>query len=248
MFLISMLPAAALEPPATSAVAAEERRVGSSERPPGTILVVAEARSSWHGETANRIVEELTRALGPSQSIQVVRFDAEPTAQSDQTIQGLNRDLIVVRPYTPMKEAMETGLLRLITIPGARSMIVVAHNQLHPSSLSTDPLWELAREWEIQIHTIHLASDDKEIGVRRLGKRLRNGISNAFKRGPEQHGESARDTRRFLHFMADVTGGKACVANDEMTGIAAANAIAGEILNGPAGSTNRIRNRNVFPG
>jgi hypothetical protein len=67
----------------------------------------------------------------------------------------------------------------------------------------------------------------------RFGRRLRNGISGAFKRGPEQQGLSARDTRPFMHFMADATGGKVCVANDENTGRTAVHAIAGQVLNAP---------------
>jgi hypothetical protein len=226
-----MFLAAALEPLAMPSMAATH--AGANEIRPGTILIVAAARSSRHGEAAERIVDELGRVLCPSQTVRVVRFDAEPTFQNERTIQGANPDLMIVRPYTPLKEAIEMGLRELVTIPGRRDMIVVAHDQAYPSSVSTDSLWELARQWEIHVYTIHLATGDNETRVRRLGRRLRNGISGAFKRGPDQQGNSAHDTRRFLHFMADATGAKACVANDENTGTAAAHAIADEILSGP---------------
>ena len=230
ILLLSVFLAAAVVPLVIRPVIAGETQSRSSDQPPGAVLIVV-ARSGRQGEAADRIVDELTRALGPSQSVQIIRFDAESTARNDHTIQGANQDLIVVDPYTPMKGATETGLRTLMTIPGQRSMVVIASDQLYPSGPSTDSLWQFARQQEIHIYTIHLAFSDNAIGIRRFGRRLRKGISGAFKRGPEQPAQSARDTRRFLHFMADTTDGKACAANDENTEIAAAHAIADEILN-----------------
>lgn len=229
---LTILFAVAIELLGTNALAAGEQDA-SHRRPSGTVIVVAEASQDRHGVATNRIVSELTAALGPSQSIQVVRFDAEPTLQNEQTVQGLNRDLVVVTPRMPLKDVVEKGLLALIDIPGPRTMIIVGHEQLYPSIVSADRLWALARQWKIQVHTIYVGSDDKETGVRRLGRRMKN----AFKQDPKEPRESARDTRRLLHLLADVTGGEACVANDEATGIAAADAIASEILKMPGRDT-----------
>ena len=226
---LTILFAAAIELPGTNALAGEQDDA-SNHRPSGTVIVVAEASQDWHGVATNRIVSELTAALGPSQSVEVVRFDAEPTLQNEQTVQGMNRDLVVVTPRMPLKDVIEKGLLALIEMPGPRTMIIVGHEQLYPSIVSADRLWELARQWNIQVHTIYVGSNDKETGVRRLGRR----IKNAFKQDPKEPRESARDTRCFLHLMADATGGEPCVANNEATGIAAANAIATEILKMPS--------------
>lgn len=129
----------------------------------------------------------------------------------------------------PLKDVVEKGLLALITIPGPRTMIIVGHEQLYPSVVSSDRLWELARQWEIRVDTIYVESNDKETGVRRLGRRMKN----AFKPDSKLPGQSSRDTRRLLHLIADVTGGEFCVAKDEATGIAAANEIATDILKMP---------------
>ena len=227
--LLTVLLGTAIELPGTNALAAGEREDASNHRPSGTVVVVAEGSQDSHGAATNKIVSELTVALGRWQSVQVVRFDAEPTLQNETTVEGVNRDLVVVSPRMPLKDVAEKALLALITIPGPRSMIIVGHDQLYPSIVSVDRLWELARQWNIQVHTIYVGSNDKETGVRRLGRRMRN----AFKQDPKEPRESARDTRRFLHLMADATGGEACVANNEATGIAAANAIATEILKMP---------------
>jgi hypothetical protein len=227
--LLTMLVAVAIEVPATNPIRAGGLDDDSKGRPPGTIVVVAGARQDRHGVATNRIVSDLTAELGPWQSVQVVRFDAEPVLQNEYTVEGANRDLVVVKPRTPLKDAMEAGLLALITIPGPRGMIIVAHDQLYPSIVSADRLWDLARQWDIQVHTIYLGSNANETAVRRLARRMRN----VFNQDSKEHGESPRDTRRFLHLMADVTGGEACVANDEATGIAAANAIAVKVLKTP---------------
>ena len=228
---LTMVFAAAIELPGTNAVAAGQQDDASSHRQSGTIIVVAEGSRDRHGVATNRIVDEVTAALGRWQSVQVLRFDAEPTLQNENTVEGVNRDLVVVTPRMPLRDVVEKGLLALITIPGPRTMIIIGHDQLYPSIVSADRLWELARQWNVQVHTIYVGSNDKETGVRRLGRRMKN----AFKQDPKEPRESARDTRRFLHLMANVTGGEACVANDEATGIAAANAIATEILKRPDG-------------
>ena len=225
---LTILSLSAMEMPATNALAAGDLNGDLSDQLPGTVLIVAQARPDWYGVATNRIAAQLTAALGSRQSAQVVRFDAEPVLQQEQTVEGAKRDLVVVRPATPLKDAMETGLLALIAIPGPRTMIIVAHDQLYPSILSDDRLWDLARRWQIQVHTIYLGSNNKEIGVRRLGRR----IKSIFK--PDSTlGGSPRQTRSFLRLMADVTSGESCVANDERTGIAAANAIAAQVLKIP---------------
>jgi len=202
------------------------------EQAPAPVVVVVDGTSEWPGRAANRIVGELKLELGSRHPLQVARFDAKPAPQLGFTVKGANRDLVKVRPRTPMREAMAAGFARLISAPNPRTMVVIAHEQLYPTTVSTDGLIELARRSGTKVHTIHLASNRAQGGVpRRLGRSLKNAIVWLVEALVlKERGYSSRDTARLLKAMADATGGKACVAGGERTGSDCAKSVAAEIL------------------
>lgn len=209
--------------------------VADANRLPTAVIVVMEGSPGQQGEAASKIVGTLKTVLGCRHALQVVRFDAEPGLQSRLTVKGANRDLMAVEPRTPMREAIEAGLIRLITVSSPRTMVVIAHEQFYPTTVSKDRLLELARRSEAKIHAIYLASSrDKPGALRRFGRSLRNGIVWLVEVIIlEERGYSARDTSRLLKFMADATGGKYCVATDESSGIVCADGISAAIAAEP---------------
>jgi len=220
-----------IEAPGANSQALAEIRETRCDQPVPAVIIVAEGSSGWQGETANKIVGELKAALGSCQALQVVRFDAEPAGQADFTVEGANRDLVMLKPRTPMRDAMETGFTRLAAAESSRTMVVMAHEQFYPTAVSTGGLFKSAQISETTVHTIHLASSRDDGGVfRRLGRTLKNGVVWLVEALiTEDRRYSARDTSRLLKRMADATGGKACVAADEPSGIACVDAIAAEI-------------------
>ncbi len=230
LFLCGLIGAQGAKPQA--AVAQRDPHCGQPLTP---LILVADGSSNWAGEAANRVVGEFKALLGSCHPLQVARFDAEPVLQHGFSVTGANRDLVVVRPRTPMREAMEASLARLIDAPRPHTMVVLAHEQFYPTTVSTGRLLELARRSETQVHTIHLLSSRERVGVfRRLGRSLRNGIIWLVEAlGLEERGYSARDTARLLQVMVDATGGQACVTGDERTGIDCARLIAAEIVSRP---------------
>jgi len=202
------------------------------EEPLTPVILVADGSSEWRGQAADRIVGELKAALGPCHALHVARFDAEPTLQLGFAVRGTNRDLVVVRPRTPMREVMEAGFAQLMGVPRPHTMVVVAHEQFYPTTVSTSRLIELARRSQTKVHTIHLAPGRAKGGIfRRLGRSLRDGIVWVIEAlALEERGYSARDTARMLEVIADSTGGTTCVAGGGGTGIDCAKLVAAEIL------------------
>ncbi len=231
--LISLVLTGIIEAPGAKSRALVEIQETRCDQPVAAVIIVAEGSSGWQGEAANDIVGELKAVLGSCHALQVARFDAGPALQLGFTVEGARRDLVMVRPRTPMREAMETAFALLISAPSPRTMVVIAHEQFYPTTVSTGRLLELSRRSETKVHTIHLVSNRDKGGVfRRLGRSLRNGIVWLVETlGLEERGYSARDTSRLLKRMADATGGNACVAAaDEASGITCADAIAAEIV------------------
>ncbi len=230
--LLNLVLAGIIEAPGAKSRALVGTQNSQCDQRVAAVVLVAEGRSGWQGEAANKIVGELKAMLGSWYALQEARFDAEPALQLGFTVKGARRDLVMVGPRTPMREAVETGFGRLITAPSPRTMVIIAREQFYPTTVSTGRLLELARRSETRVHTIHLASSRGEGRVfRRLGRSLRNGIDwLAEALALEERGYSARDTSRLLKLMADATGGKDCVADDERSGIACADAIAAEIV------------------
>lgn len=212
-----------------------EQRHTECDQQPAAIILVVDGSSQWPGQAANEIVAEFQAMLGPCHALQVARFDAEPVLQHGISATGVNRDLVVVRPRTPMREAMEAGFARLIDVPSPHAMVVIAHEQFYPTSVSQGRLVELARRSETTVHAIHLASSRAQGGVfRRLRRWLGNGIVWLIETlALEERGYSARDTAHLLKIMADATGGRSCTAADEQTRITCAKYIADAIVSGP---------------
>lgn len=205
------------------------------EEPLAPVILVADGGSGWPGQAANEIVAELRAVVGSCHGLQLARFDAEPVLQHGFSVSGANRDLVVVRPRTPMREVMEAGLVRLRAAPPPRTMVVIAHEQFYPTTVSVHRLIELARRSETRVYSIHLASKRSGGGgFRRLGRSLRNGIVYLVEAlGLEERGYSARDTERLFRVMAEATGGKLCIAAGERAAIDCAKLVASEIVGHP---------------
>ncbi len=121
---------------------------------------------------------------------------------------------------------METGFGLLMGSPPPHAMVIIAYEQFYPTSVPTSRLLELARRSETTVHTIHLASNQAQ-GPHGFGQQLRTGVAWVVERLMlHERGYSAGDTARLLKLMSGATGGTACVAEDESTGMACADAIA----------------------
>jgi hypothetical protein len=201
-----------------------------NERPP--VIVVSEGSSGWAGQSAEKIIGDLKSLTGSCHALEVIRFDAEPALQHGFLITGARRDLVVVRPRTPMKDTMEVAFAGLMHSPTPHTMVVIAHEEFYPSSVSKGRLLELAHHSETTVHTIHLSSRRERIGAfRRLVRSLRNGAVWVVGRvGLEVRGYSARDTARLLESMAGATGGTACAIGEQQTSADCATIIAAEIV------------------
>ena len=113
--------------------AAVERRNIDCGQALARVIVVADGNSGWQGAAANGVVEELKAGLDSCHELRVARFDAEPQLHFGFTVEGDNRDLIEVRPHTPMAEVMEWAFNFLMDTPRPRTMVVIAHEQFYPS-------------------------------------------------------------------------------------------------------------------
>jgi hypothetical protein len=213
---------------------AEQPREVHCEQQTAPVILIVDGSSEWSGQVATRIAGELNASLGSCRPLEVARFDADPALQTGFAVEGLDRDLVTVKPRISMREAMEAGFLRLIDAPGPHTMVVIGHEQFCPTSVSQGRLLKLARHTKTTVHTIHLASTPTRSGVfTRLGRSLRNGAVGAVELSLGERGYSPRDTARLLKVMADATGGKACVTTEQPAEIDCAHAVAGEILGPP---------------
>ncbi len=195
------------------------------------IIMIADGSVGWAGKTANGIIGEIAASLDSSHVLQTVRFDAEPVLQHAFYTRRSELDLVSIRPRTPMRDSMEAAFARLLDVPGPRTMVVMAHEQYYPSSVSIDRLLELARRSETTVHTIHLSSMRETAGVcRNVRRPLSNGIAWVVATlGMQERGYSARDTARVLKMMSDATGGTACEISREKTWTQCARTVAAEI-------------------
>ena len=217
----------------TKPEAAVERRNIDCGQALARVIVVADGNAGWQGAAANGVVEELKAGLDSCHELRVARFDAEPQLHFGFTVEGDNRDLIEVRPHTPMAEVMEWAFNFLMDTPRPRTMVVIAHEQFYPSMVSPARLLGLARRSETTIHTIHLTAPKEHIRLfPRLGRAIRNGAGRLFDAFvvEDELSYSAVETARMLKEIADATGGKACVTDRERTGIDCAQSITAEIL------------------
>ena len=152
-----------------------------------------------------------------------------------------------------MRDSMEAAFARLLDVPGPRTMVVIAHEQYYPSSLSKDRLLELARRSETTVHTIHLSSMRVTAGVcRKVRRSLGNGIVWLVETlGMQERGYSARDTARVLKMISDATGGTACEISGEKTWTQCARTVAAEIAmrtsSGPSRAAQKSCTHEVSP-
>ena len=197
-------------------------------RPPRPVFVVADGTPGWQRQQADKILDELNALLSSPHPLLVARFDAEPVLRHGFAVRGANRDLVTVSPRTPMRDTMEVGFALLRETPCPRTMIVIAQQQFYPNSVPTSHLLDSARDSATRIYSIHLASEPEQAsGPRRFARSVRNGFFSVFERvALRQRAYSAGDTSRLLKLLSDATGGLACVADDEQSGIACAGAIA----------------------
>lgn len=237
--LVTLLLGGPVEVHGIKSQGSEQPRGVHCEQRLAPVVLVADGNSEWSGQAASRIVDELKLELGVCLRLEVARFDAAPVLQHRFAVKGVNRDVIVVKPRIPMREVMEAGFNWLIDTPGPHTMIVIAHEQFYPTTVSQGRLLELARCTRTIVHTIHLASTSTRSGVfRRLGRSLRNeAVWTSEVLGMGEGGYSARDTARLLKVIADGTGGKACVANGERAAIDCARSVAADIAGPHARAT-----------
>jgi hypothetical protein len=191
------------------------------------VIVVADGTPGWQHQRANKILDELNALLPASHPLLVAWFDAEPPVKPGFAVRVTNRELVMVRPRTSMKDAMEIGFAVLADAPRPRTMIVIAEQQFYPTSVPTGRLLEAARHSATRIYTIHLASElNQGSGSRHIGRSVGNAFLHIFERLViRQRAYSVADTSRQLKLMSDATGGWACVAEDEHAGVACAAGI-----------------------
>ncbi len=195
---------------------------------PRAVFVVAEGTQGWQSLLANKVLDELNALLGESCALEAAHYDAEPVARRGFVARGTVHELLAARPRTPLREAMEMGFSVLMNAPRQRTMVVIAHEQFYSSPVSMDRLVRLARHSGTRVHTIHLASNSGQVqGSHGLGEHLRKGVIWSVERiVVHERSYSARETSLQLKLLSNATGGTACVAEDESTGMACADAIA----------------------
>jgi len=192
------------------------------------VTVIADGNSDWAGESANKIVGRLTSQIGACNPVQLRRFDAEPAFQTGFSGDNDFPDLILVKPQIPMRDVIEEALASLVVSPHPRTVVVIAHAQTRPTTVSTDRLLELARQAGATIHTIHLARRPGEPSVlKHFTRSVKWGVSKLSQDlGMAETGYSAPDTARLLKLLANGTGGTACEATAQAAQLTCADAVA----------------------
>src|SRR5581483_1116085 len=182
---------------------------------PASVVLVVDGSSAWPGQAANRISDQLVALFGPRVRLAVARFDTEPTLQSGFSVRPQNRELVVVRPRTPLREAMEEGFVWLMEAHRPHFMIVIAHDQFYPTSTSKGRLLELARSSDTRVHAIQLSSDrSAEGGSRRPVSWLKSATAGLLERvALRERSYSTRDTERLLDALTDAQGGNDCASS-----------------------------------
>jgi hypothetical protein len=203
---------------ATSASYGVNRQVGLYpretvwEKPVSEVVLVADGSGDWSGQAAGRIVEELKAKLEPACSLKIIWFDGDPVRHSGATIGGAHSDLVVVNPQVPLREAMELGFASLLDAPASRTMIVIAHAQFYPTSVSTRRLLRSVRQSNTRVHSIHMVPPAGSSPVLdRLGGLSRDGFVWVVETlAVGRRSFAGRSTAQLLQRMAKETGGEFC--------------------------------------
>jgi hypothetical protein len=209
-----------------------ERSTPNAATTGGSIVIVADGSRSWSGVEADATIDQLRREFGSKWSLHVARFDADTLQGESLKVGGLNRDLVQVRPRTPMKEAIALTLDGIAVRERVAAMVVIAHAQISPTYVRTDRLIELLKRSEIPLYTIHLSDRQKRPGaLRRLGHVVTGGtvwIVQALIE-EDREAQSAKTTARTLRSMSSETGGLSCAAPDRGAALGCAETIATRI-------------------
>ena len=195
------------------------------------VVVVADGNPGWPSQQVRNILGELEISLASSHEIWVARFDAEPTLQRGFAVRGAKHDLVMIRPRTPMRDAVQACLALLASSPAPHTMIVIAREEFYSTDVAPSRLLDLARRSQTTIYGIHLAAP---VGPAKrsasLGDSVRSGLAWTVERlFLRQRAYPARDTFQLLKLMSSTTGGLTCTAADEHAGIACASEISAAI-------------------
>jgi hypothetical protein len=197
-----------------------------------SIVVVADGSRTWSGAASDAIIERLRSELGQSWSVHVARFDVEPSGPPEIALKGSNKDLVQVRPRTPMKEAIALAMNERAHVDGLSAIVVIARGQLYPTYVRTEKLASALRQSNLPVYTIHLTGVKHRGNVlRRICRGISTGAAWAIEALIEEDREvySTKDTGRVLNMLSDATGGKAYTALNQQTGLLCATSVAGRI-------------------
>jgi hypothetical protein len=226
-FLLLVFGAAADRTQAGTPIDAQSRGIQCQQKR-GSVAVVTDGGAGMQGHDADRQGGHFEPAPGSCQAVRVLRFDAEPASAAEVSVEGMNADLVVLRPRTPMREAIVSGIEWLKDMPEPHTMIVIAHEQFYPTAVSADDLVKLAYDTQTTIHTVHIASRQRSGGIlRRLGRALKDSSTRLAEATEEdEHSDSSFSTARLLKRLAGATGGHACAAADGVGEAACQDSIA----------------------
>jgi hypothetical protein len=163
--------------------------------------------------------------------LEEARFDAEPALNAGFVVERARRDLVAVRPRLPLRDVIESSIQKLMPYAGPHVILVIAHAESEPTSVTTGYLLDLAQQWSVLIHTIHLVSSrPRRRSCRLAAELIGSSVANARRAlGQAEPGYSARDTARMLKVISDGTSGTACASEDDLTLTRCADAIAEDI-------------------
>lgn len=192
------------------------------------VAVVADGAEGWSAKRANKAIDELTVALGPSYDLKVARYDAAPVVERQFAVRGANRDTIMVTPRTPLREVMEQSFALSMRSAHPHDMVVIAYEEFYSSAVSTSHLVAIAQRSGMRVHAIEMASDQPDGPKNRtIGRGLKNALAWIVERiWLRQQSHSPRDTASLLRLLAAKTGGTACVAGDAFAALDCADTIA----------------------
>jgi hypothetical protein len=230
--LVALVLAGMIEPKPPARVIEHSAQTSSTASTAGgSVVVVADGSRSWSGVEADATVEQLQFELDSKWSVHVARFDSERTQDGDLVVAGSNRDLVQVRPRTPMKEAIALTLNDPAVRDRVSAMVVIAHAQVTPTYVETDRLIESLRRSGIQVYAIHLSGRKRPSAFRRLGYAVTAGTVWIIQALIEEDREaqSSKTTAGTLKFMSGETGGLSCAAPDRRAALGCAETIATRI-------------------